>query len=118
MESARSGWPATRITNVFWWSGVNAATFIAQRLRQGVVINAGSMVGTTVVGAGFGVVFWWFAAHQYPPAAVGLAAAAVSAMTMLGTLGVLGFGTLLIGELPRHGGKGAALVATALDVTS
>src|SRR5262249_48697373 len=45
--------------------------------------------------------------------AVGYASAAVSAMTLLGTIGMLGLGTLLVGELPRRNGR-ARLVAAAL----
>ena len=37
-------------------------------------------------------------------------------MTLLGSLGILGCGTLLIGELPRQQGKEASLISTALMV--
>ena len=78
------------------------------------LINAGSLVGTTAVTGAFGFVYWWIAARQYPPQAVGLASAAVSAMTLLGAICILGLGTLLIGELPRHPGKEASLISAAL----
>jgi O-antigen/teichoic acid export membrane protein len=67
------------------------------------VINAGTLVGTTGVTAGLGVVYWWLAARSFSPADVGLASAVISATLLLGTLSVLGSGTLLIGELPRQG---------------
>jgi O-antigen/teichoic acid export membrane protein len=77
-------------------------------------INAGSLVGTTAVTGAFGFAYWWIAARQYPPQAVGLASAVVSAMTLLGAICLLGLGTLLIGELPRHPGKEASLISAAL----
>jgi O-antigen/teichoic acid export membrane protein len=78
------------------------------------LVNAGSLIGTTVVTGTFGFAYWWIAARQYPPQAVGLASAAVSAMTLLGAICILGLGTLLIGELPRHPGKEASLISAAL----
>ena len=73
-----------------------------------IAFNAGSLMAAIVVNSGLGFVFWWLAARTFSPSEVGFAAAAVSAMTLLGTLGVLGLGTLLIGELPRRaGGRGA-----------
>jgi len=79
-----------------------------------ILTNAGSMVGTTAVTSGFGFLFWWLAARQFLPEAVGFASAAISAMMLLGAVGVLGFGTLLIGELPRQPGRTGSLIATAL----
>lgn len=81
-----------------------------------ILINSGSIVGTTAVTSGLGFVYWWLAARLYPPEAVGLASAAVSAMLLLGALGVLGLGTLLIGELPRYPDRHKPLILTALVV--
>ena len=81
-----------------------------------IFVNAGSLVGTTAVTSGLGFIYWWVAARQFTPKAVGLASAAISAMTLLGTFSLLGLGTLLIGELPRHRGQEAALISAALIV--
>jgi len=78
------------------------------------LVNAGSLVGTTAITSGLGFVYWWMAARQFPPKAVGLASATVSAMMLLGSLGILGLGTLLVGELPRQQGKEASLISAAL----
>ncbi len=78
--------------------------------------NAGSLVSTTVITSGLGFVYWWLAARQFSPEAVGLGSAAISAMLFLGNLSIMGFGTLLIGELPRQPGKEASLIGTALIV--
>jgi len=76
--------------------------------------NAGSLVGTTITTSGLGFVYWWVAARFFPPGVVGLASAAISAMTLLGTGGIFGLGTLLVGELPRQPGKEASLISAAL----
>jgi O-antigen/teichoic acid export membrane protein len=79
-----------------------------------ILVNAGSLVGTTAVTSGLGFVYWWVAARQFTPQAVGFASAATSAMLLLGTFGILGLGTLLVGELPRQRGKEASLISAAL----
>lgn len=93
---------------------------LLHRLRatasRDLLLNAGSLIGTTVITAGLGFVYWWLAARQFPQAAVGFASALIAAMGLLGSLGMLGLGTLLIGELPRRPGQGTALITTALLV--
>src|SRR5947209_3866426 len=78
------------------------------------VVNAGSLVGTTAVTSVFGFAYWWLAARAFPPETVGFASAAISAMMLLATICILGLGTLLVGELPRQPGKEASLISTAL----
>jgi O-antigen/teichoic acid export membrane protein len=78
------------------------------------LFNALSLVATFVVKSGLGFAYWWFAARRFSPEAVGFASATVTAMTLLGTLCMLGFGTLLIRELPRQPGKAVALISSAL----
>ncbi len=80
------------------------------------LVNSVSLVGTTGVTSALGFAYWWLAARQFSPEAVGLASAAISGMMLLGSLGVLGLGTLLIGELPRQQGKEAALISATLIV--
>jgi O-antigen/teichoic acid export membrane protein len=82
--------------------------------NRDLLLSAGSLIGTTVITAGLGFVYWWLAARLFPQAAVGFASALIAAMGLLGSLGMLGLGTLLIGELPRRPGERAALVTTAL----
>src|SRR5438067_3698044 len=79
-----------------------------------ILVNAGSLMGTTVITSILGFVYWWLAARQFPPEAVGLASAAISAMTLLGTFAILGLGTLLLGELPRQRDREASLISAAL----
>lgn len=78
------------------------------------LVNAGSLIGSTGVTSVLGFVYWWFAARQNSPEVVGFASAAISAMTLLGTVSMLGLGSLLIGELAQQKGKEASLISAAL----
>ncbi len=59
-----------------------------------------SMVGTQIVTSVLGAVFWSLAARTYTVDAVGVGSAAIAAMTVLGSVGMLGLGTLLMAKLP------------------
>jgi O-antigen/teichoic acid export membrane protein len=82
-----------------------------------VLLNAGSLFSTTVLTAGVGAVYWAVAARLFEPSAVGLAAAAISAMQLIAQISTLGLGTVLIGELPQHRGSERSLVFSALGIT-
>lgn len=92
------------VKRIIWWIQKNKV----------LLINAGSLIGSTGVTSLLGFVYWWFAARRNSPEVVGFASAAISAMTLLGTFSMLGLGTLLIGELPRQHGKEAPLISAAL----
>ncbi len=87
-------------------------------LASGIAANAGSLVGTTAVTSALGYLFWVVAAHRFAAEDVGLAAAATSASLLLGTLGMMGFGTLLIGELPRQQGNEWSVISAAFLVAA
>jgi O-antigen/teichoic acid export membrane protein len=89
------------------------AVITAWNLHRDLLGNAGTLVVSTGVASLFGVVYWMFATRLFSQQAVGYASAAVSAMTLLGTIGMLGLGTLLIGELPRRSSR-SGLVSAAL----
>ncbi|AEH08330.1 MULTISPECIES: lipopolysaccharide biosynthesis protein [Protofrankia] len=59
-----------------------------------------SMVGTQIVTSVLGAVFWSLAARTYAVHEVGVGSAAIAAMTVLGSVGMLGLGTLLMAKLP------------------
>jgi len=67
-----------------------------------IIMNAGSLVATFAVTSGLGMAYWLVGAHYFSREAVGLAAAAISAMTLLSTIASLGLGTALIGELAKN----------------
>jgi ubiquinone/menaquinone biosynthesis C-methylase UbiE/O-antigen/teichoic acid export membrane protein len=76
------------------------------------VSNAGSIVGTAAITSIVGFAYWLVAARLFSAPSVGLASALISAMLLLGTISVFGFGTLLIGELSRNDGEQGSLIAT------
>lgn len=62
----------------------------------------GSLIATQVTVSLLGFVFWAYAARSLPAHEVGLAAAAIAAMTLIATFAMLGVGTLLIAEIPKR----------------
>jgi O-antigen/teichoic acid export membrane protein len=72
-----------------------------------------SLVGTTAVTSVLGFAYWWAAARMAPIHEVGAATAVISAVTLLGTIGMFGFGTMLIAEAARCRAVGS-LIATSL----
>lgn len=93
-------------------SRYGAAKASWQRHRA-LLSNASSLVATTGVGSVLGFVYWALAARLFTQQAVGYGSAAISAITLLGTIGMFGLGTVLIGELPRRRPR-AGLVSAAL----
>jgi O-antigen/teichoic acid export membrane protein len=85
----------------------------AWRKNTEILGNAGTLVATAGLSAVLGFAFWALAAHLFSQAAIGYAAAATSAMTLLGTIGMFGLGTFLIAELPKQRAR-ASLVAAAM----
>jgi O-antigen/teichoic acid export membrane protein len=61
---------------------------------------ASSFLGTQLVTSALGALFWSLTARSYPVAQVGVGSAAISSMNVLGTVGMLGLGTLLMTRLP------------------
>lgn len=88
----------------------------AARASRSLLANAGSIFGATILTAGLGAVYWALATRMFPAAAVGIAAAAVSAMLLVGQLATVGLGTMLIGELARHPGSERSLIYTAAGI--
>ncbi len=86
------------------------------RVNSIILFNAGSLVGATAITSLLGFVYWWVAARSFQPEAVGLASATISVMTLLGSIAIVGFGTLLLGELPLQRGRETSLISTALIV--
>lgn len=75
--------------------------------------SAASLASTSVVTAGLGFVYWAVAARTFPAASVGESSTAVAAMNLIAPLTLLGFGTLLMTELPTMRAGRSALVSTA-----
>jgi O-antigen/teichoic acid export membrane protein len=99
-------------------SGPMATLLAAWKQHEDLLHNASSLAAATGLTSMFGFVYWIVAAREFSQQAVGYGAAAVSAMTLLGTIGMFGLGTMLIGELPRRTERGglasAAILASGL----
>src|SRR5262249_12277446 len=76
--------------------------------------NAAALVGATIVNSGLGVAYWWLAARAFQGAEVGLASAVIAAMVLLGTIGMIGLGTLLITEGARRPGRAGRVIRAAV----
>jgi hypothetical protein len=74
----------------------------------------GSMATTTLLG----LAFWDIAAGSFSQVSVGLAAAGISAMTLAGTISVVGLGSVLVRELPHQPGMQYAIVRTSTIVAA
>lgn len=85
---------------------------------RAIITNSMSMAGTTLVTAALGAAFWWVAAREFPREAVGVAGAAVSAMTLIATVATMGLNTLLMGELPGRPGRPGPFITAALVATA
>jgi O-antigen/teichoic acid export membrane protein len=81
-----------------------------------IIKNAGSLVGTQLVTSALGFMYWWLAARSFSAHAVGVASASISAMLLLGTIGVMGFGTLLMGMVRQERDQAGNLIASAIVV--
>jgi O-antigen/teichoic acid export membrane protein len=79
------------------------------------IATAFSLVAATGVTSVLGFAYWSVAARGYTPAVVGIAATAISAMSLLSNIGLVGLGTVLIAELPRRPGREAPFIASAIS---
>lgn len=96
---------------------------LAARLWHGiphrdVVLGSGALFGSTAVTSVLGFAYWSLIARTAPAEAVGSASALVSALTLLGTIGMFGFGTMLIAELAAAPRRAADLIPASLLVSS
>ena len=84
------------------------------RRNQDLLRNAGSLAAATGITSFLGFAFWIYAARMFSTEAVGYGSAAISTMLLLGTLGMFGLDTMLIGELPRGGNRGGLMMAACI----
>jgi O-antigen/teichoic acid export membrane protein len=73
-----------------------------------------SLIAATGVTSVLGMAFWWLATHRASLGAVGNGSAAVSAMTLVGTFGMIGLNTTLIPHLARRTHDSDGLLAAGL----
>lgn len=84
------------------------------RRNQDLLRNASSLAATTGITSLLGFAFWIYAARVFSTTAVGYGSAAISTMMLLGTIGMFGLDTMLIGELPNRGNRGGLTMAACI----
>ncbi|HEY2672276.1 MAG TPA: lipopolysaccharide biosynthesis protein [Rugosimonospora sp.] len=104
-ESANAATPRNRLQRVVKRNG-------------DLLSNSGALMATSVLTSLLGFVYWWVADRSFSAEAVGAASAAISAMTLVGTLGMFGMGTLLISELPKSKDGQWSLISTCVMVAA
>lgn len=92
-DAPASAVPATSLLDT------DASPLRQSGLRRVAGITA-TLVGTQAATSLLGFVYWTIATHRFPVNSVGVATDATSTMQLLGSFGMLGFGTLLIARLP------------------
>lgn len=75
---------------------IERLTSLLSRFKDRLLLNAGYLLGVTIVGAGAGFVFWWLAARFYETTQVGLASSVISIVQLLASVAVLGLGAGLV----------------------
>jgi O-antigen/teichoic acid export membrane protein len=88
-----------------------------QRHRGFLVRSALALVSSAFLTSGVGFIYWAVSAHLFPPSSIGEAATAIAAMNLIAPLTTLGFGTLLLAELPAMRAGRSQLVCTAAVVS-
>ena len=81
------------------------------------VPNSLALIAAKVAAMGLGFAFWLAAARLFEARAVGLAAAAVSAMMLATQLAQMGLGSAVISRLPLHRERPAPLLDAAFALT-
>ena len=79
--------------------------------------SAISLASTSVLTSLLGFVYWALAARTFTPSEVGQSSTAVSAVNLIVSGTMLGFGTLLVAELPSMGRGRSTLVSTVAAFT-
>jgi O-antigen/teichoic acid export membrane protein len=95
-------------------SGLPAKVRAVLARNKDLLRNAASLAATTGLTSLFGFVFWIVADHEFSKAEAGHAVAATNAMQLLGTIGMFGLGTMMIGELPKRRRDRGGLFAASM----
>jgi len=85
--------------------------------HRSLLLNAGSLFGSTLLTGLLGAVYWAIAARLFAATAVGVGAAAISTMQLMAQLATFGLGTMLMGELAEHHASDRRLILSSLGVT-
>lgn len=87
-------------------------------LRRPLYRNAIYLMADTIIMSGLGFLFWIVAVRYYSSYEVGLAAAIIPVMTMVGALSGFGFGLGLVRYLPSSGENSRAMINSCFTISS
>jgi O-antigen/teichoic acid export membrane protein len=98
-------------------SGLSSKVRDLWERNQDLLRNAGSLAATTGLTSIFGFVFSIVAVKMFTTKEVGWGNTAINEMQLFGTIGMLGLGTMLIGELPKRKTARGGLFAASLTTS-
>jgi O-antigen/teichoic acid export membrane protein len=79
-----------------------------------VAINSGAMAIGNLAAAVLGFVYWWLAAHLFSANEIGIAAAIIPIVGLIGLLGDGGISTIVAGEALQRKDSGSGFISAAL----
>ncbi len=82
--------------------------------NKDILRNASSLALTAGLTSIIGFAYWIYAARVFSIEAVGYGSAAIATMMLVGTVGMFGLDTMLIGELPRRSDRGSLTTAACI----
>ncbi|TAK70697.1 MAG: hypothetical protein EPO13_02185 [Actinomycetota bacterium] len=88
------------------------------RLRPGLLVNAFSLMATTILTAVLGLAFWALAARVYPVTTIGESSVEISTATLLATLTQLNLTRIFARFVPVAGPRTKALIIGGYGVTA
>jgi len=78
---------------------------VREPAARSILTNSGALVACGAITAGLVLVYWFTAPRLFSVSVVGVAAALISTMTLLATLGVPGLSSVVVSELPLRRGE-------------
>ena len=89
---------------------------LKQSLRAPLYENSLYLIASSGISSVLGFIFWIVVARSYDPANVGLAAALITAVSLIAMLSTLGLGTGLIRFLPSAGNSSISMINSSLTL--
>src|SRR6201996_7066023 len=99
-------------------SGLSSKVRDLWQRNQDLLRNAGSLAATTGLTSIFRFVFTIVAPRMFSTSEGGWGNTAINEMQLFGTIGMLGLGTMLIGELPKGNRDRAGLFAASVSTSA
>jgi O-antigen/teichoic acid export membrane protein len=105
-----------RLAILRWSAIIPTAHRCAHRIGidRMVAVNSGAMAIGNFATAALGFVYWWLAAHLFSPSEVGIAAAIIPIVGLIGLLGDGGISTIVAGEALQEKIRGSGFISAAM----